>query len=159
MRLSVDHRTIYRFTEPQSRLVQMLRMTPQNTHDQTVAQWRIDIDCDARLRQGRDGFGNAITMLYIDGPIDGIEIDVTGEVLTSHSDGVVHGAYEVLPPALFLRPTETTAQDKAIADFAARVTTPAAAGHRSRYRSATARPSGHACSAGSCGASGRGGSA
>jgi len=125
MRLSVDHRTIYRFTEPQSRLVQMLRMTPQNTHDQTVAQWRIDIDCDARLRQGRDGFGNAITMLYIDGPIDGIEIDVTGEVLTSHSDGVVHGAYEVLPPALFLRPTETTAQDKAIADFAARVTTPA----------------------------------
>jgi len=125
MRLSVDHRTIYRFTEPQSRLVQMLRMTPQNTHDQTVAQWRIDIDCDARLRQGRDGFGNAITMLYIDGPIDGIEIDVTGEVLTSHSDGVVHGAYEVLPPALFLRPTETTAQDKAIADFVARVATPA----------------------------------
>ncbi len=118
MRLSVDHRTIYRFTTPQSRLVQMLRMTPQNTHDQTVARWRIDVDCDARLRQGRDGFGNVITMLYIDGPIDGIEISVTGDVLTSHSDGVVHGAHEVLPPALFLRSTPTTPQDGAIARFA-----------------------------------------
>ena len=119
MRLSVDHRTIYRFTEPQSRLVQMLRMTPQNTHDQTVATWRIDVDCDARLRQGRDGFGNVVTMLYIDGPIDGIEISVSGDVLTSHSDGVLHGAHEVLPPALFLRPTDATAHDAAIAVFAA----------------------------------------
>lgn len=108
MRLTVDHRTIYRFTAPQGRLVQMLRMTPLNTHDQTVADWRIDVDCDARMRQGRDGFGNAVTMLYVDGPIQGIEIAVTGEVLTSHSGGVLHGAHEVLPPALFLRSTAAT---------------------------------------------------
>ncbi len=119
MRLSIDHHTIYRFTQPQGRLVQMLRLTPENTHDQTVASWRIDVDCDARLRPGRDGFGNAVTMLYAEGPVDGIEITVKGEVLTSHSDGVLHGVHETLPPALFLRATEATAHDPAIAEFAA----------------------------------------
>lgn len=103
MRLSIDHRTRYRFTEPQARLVQLLRMTPSNTHDQTVADWHIAVDCDARLTEHRDGFGNATAMLYAEGPIDEIEINVTGEVVTSHSDGVLHGTFEPLPPRLFLR--------------------------------------------------------
>lgn len=118
MRLSIEHRTRYRFTAPQSRLVQMLRVTPQNTHDQTVAQWRIDVDCDTRLRDSRDGFGNTVTMLYVEGPIAEIEIAVVGEVLTSHSDGVLHGSHEVLPPSLFRRPTPATAADAAIRAFA-----------------------------------------
>ncbi|HEU0067352.1 MAG TPA: transglutaminase family protein [Sphingomonas sp.] len=121
MRLSIDHRTSYRFSTPQARLVQLLRLAPQNTHDQTVAQWRIDVDCDARLRTGRDGFGNCITMLYAEGPLDGIEIAVSGEVLTSHSNGVLHGASEPLPPALFLRATDATPADPEIAAFAADV--------------------------------------
>ena len=119
MRLSVEHHTIYRFAAPQGRLVQMLRMTPENSYDQTVAAWRIDVDCDVRLRAGRDGFGNAIRMLYAEGPLDGIEITVTGEVLTSHSDGVLHGVPETLPPALFLRSTPATHEDVTIAAFAA----------------------------------------
>ncbi len=119
MRLSIDHRTLYRFAVPQARLVQMLRLTPENSHDQTIASWRIDVDCDARLRTGRDGFGNVATMLYAEGPVDSIEITVRGEVLTSHSDGVLHGVHEPLPPALFLRPTEATPRDAAIAEFAA----------------------------------------
>lgn len=118
MRLSIDHRTIYRFSEPQTRIVQMLRMTPENSHDQTVARWRIDVDCDATMRRGRDGFGNAITMLYAEGPILDIEIAVRGEVLTSHSDGIVRGVADVLPPAVFLRATDATPRDPAIAAFA-----------------------------------------
>lgn len=118
MRLSIDHRTVYRFSEPQSRLVQMLRLTPENTHDQTVAGWRIDVDRDARLREGRDGFGNAVTMLYVEGPLDGIAITVSGEVLTSTSSGVLRGAAEMLPPPLYLRATDMTPRDPAIIAFA-----------------------------------------
>jgi len=118
MRLVVDHRTAYRFSQPQERLVQLLRLRPADTHDQTVASWRIDVSCDAHLRDGRDGFGNLVTMLYAEGPIDAVEIAVTGEVLTSHSDGVVRGAPEPLPPAVFLRPTPVTAPDTSIAIFA-----------------------------------------
>lgn len=118
MRLSIDHRTTYRFSEPQRGLVQLLRLTPSAGHDQTVASWDIHVDCDARLKPGRDGFGNAITMLYAAGPLDGIEIAVAGEVVTSHSDGVIHGVAEPLPPALFLRPSPLTPPDPAIAAWA-----------------------------------------
>lgn len=118
MRLSIDHRTTYRFTVPQGRIVQLLRMTPRNTYDQTVAEWHISIDCDARLRDHRDGFGNITTMLYAEGPIERIEIAVMGEVVTSHSDGVLHGTVEPLPPPLFLRETPMTVGEGELADFA-----------------------------------------
>jgi transglutaminase-like putative cysteine protease len=123
MRLSIDHHTIYRFSAPQGRLTQMLRLTPENTDDQTVASWNLHVDCDARLRPGRDGFGNKVTMLYVAGPIDSIEIAVSGEILTNSTNGVVHGAHEVLPPALFLRATPLTTADDAIAGFAAQAVT------------------------------------
>lgn len=118
MRLSIDHRTTYRFSEPQARVVQLLRMTPRNTHDQIVADWHIALDCDARITEGQDGFGNATTMLYIDGPVERIDLSVTGEVVTSHSDGVLHGTLEPLPARLFVRDTPLTRADAAITGFA-----------------------------------------
>lgn len=117
MRLSIDHRTTYRFTEPQARIVQLLRVTPQNTHDQTVVDWHISVDRDARLTQHRDGFGNATTMLYVEGPLDRIEITVTGEVVTTHSDGVLHGTWEPLSPQLFRRDTPATRVGEAVGRF------------------------------------------
>lgn len=118
MRLSIDHRTLYRFSTPQTRLVQMLRMTPGDTHDQTIASWRIDIDCDARLKSGQDGFGNKITMLYAEGPISEIEICVAGEVLTAPNAGVINGSVERFPPDLFLRGTPLTLADASLTEFA-----------------------------------------
>lgn len=118
MRLSVDHRTTYRFSVPQDRLTQLLRLVPEDTHDQSVAGWQLHVDCDARLRHHRDGFGNRVTMLYVEGPIDNLEIAVSGEVLTNPSNGVVQGAHEPLPPALFLRSTLGTTADAAIVAFA-----------------------------------------
>ena len=118
MRLTIDHRTVYRFSEPQQRLVQMLRMTPENSHDQTAVAWRIDVDCDAKMRDAHDGYGNATTMLYVEGPVSQIEITVTGEVLTSHSNGVVRGTNEIFRAALYLRATPMTPMDSALADFA-----------------------------------------
>ncbi|MDB5696945.1 MAG: transglutaminase [Sphingomonas bacterium] len=118
MRLSVDHRTTYRFALPQARVVQLLRLTPGNSHDQTVASWQVHVDCDARMREGRDGFGNQVTMLYAEGPLTTVEIAVHGEVLTSHSAGCVLGVAEPLPPALFLRETPLTAYDRDVAAWA-----------------------------------------
>ena len=118
MRLSIDHRTTYRFSSPQARLIQLLRVNAEDTHDQSIASWNVHVDCDARFKRGRDGFGNVTTMLYVDGPLDSIEIIVSGEVLTNPSNGIVHGAHEPLPPALFLRETALTTPDAEIRDFA-----------------------------------------
>ena len=119
MRISIDHRTSYRFSEPQARLVQLLRMTPQDGPDQTVVHWHIGVDCDVRLREARDGFGNRVTMLYASGPIEGIEIAVTGEILTADGNGIVGGAGEPLPPPLFARTTDRTRATPPLTDFAA----------------------------------------
>lgn len=119
MRIAVDHRTRYRFAKPQSRLVQMLRVTPQDSADQTVVNWHIGVDCDARLRDARDGYGNRVTMIYADGPLEGIEIAVQGEVLTAGDAGVVRGFAEPLPPLLFCRATDRTTASAEMLAFAA----------------------------------------
>jgi transglutaminase-like putative cysteine protease len=121
MRLTIEHRTVYRFSQPQRRIVQLLRMSPQSFEGQAVVDWTIDVDCDARLKPGRDGYGNEIAMLYVDGPVEAITLAVGGEVLTDDRAGIVYGAAEPLPPLLFTRPTPQTLADEAIAAFAEQV--------------------------------------
>jgi len=116
MRLRVRHVTRYRFDQPQARLVQLLRLRPQNNPGQSVVWWNIEVDRDARLREGRDGYGNRTTMLYVDGPLDAIEVAVAGEVLTEDRHGLVGGP-EPLPPLAFVQPTPLTRADAAVAAF------------------------------------------
>lgn len=118
MRLYVHHRTVYRFTEPQARIVQLLRLTPGSHIGQNVLDWRIDVDCDVRLKRGRDGYGNETTMLYVTGPTDTVALTVTGEVITDDRAGAVTGAIETLPHAYFLQGTALTAADPAIVALA-----------------------------------------
>ena len=103
MRLFVTHHAAYRFSEPQDRLVQLLRATPGSHAGQSVVAWSIDVDRDARLRHSRDGYGNETTMLYVDGPIDGIVLTISGEVLTEDRAGLIAGAPEALPAPYYLQ--------------------------------------------------------
>jgi transglutaminase-like putative cysteine protease len=119
MRLFVTHRTEYRFGEPQSRLIQLLRVTPGSHAGQSIISWSIDVDRDARLKTARDGYGNESTMLYMDGPVESIALTVTGEVLTEDRAGMVSGTPEPLSPLAFLQSTPATAADAAIRDFVA----------------------------------------
>lgn len=118
MRLVIDHRTQYRFSQPQARVVQLLRMTPLDFRGQTVIDWRIDVDADAWMREGRDGYGNVTTMLYVDGPVDAISIMVRGEVLSDVTPGPLTGTLETLPPLFYQRTSPQTAADDAIAELA-----------------------------------------
>ena len=118
MRLFIHHRTDYRFSEPQTKLVQLLRLTPHSHAAQNVIDWRIDVSCNARLRPGRDGFGNLTSMLYVDGPIESISLTVNGEVLTEDRAGMVGGVIEPLPPSVFLQATRLTKADIAVAALA-----------------------------------------
>lgn len=121
MRLAIDHRTHYRFSEPQARVIQLLRMTPLDTAHQTVLDWRIDVDADARLREGRDGYGNVTTMLYVDGPIDALTIMVRGDVLTDELAASIEGCAEPLPPLFFRRQTALTAPGSKIESLSSSV--------------------------------------
>jgi transglutaminase-like putative cysteine protease len=118
MRLLIRHQTEYRFTEPQARVVQLLRMFPSSHVGQNVVDWHIDVDCDARLKHSNDGFGNITSMLYLTGPIERIGLRVSGEVLTEDRAGAVLGAVEPLPATVYTRATELTAPGAPILDLA-----------------------------------------
>lgn len=118
MRLNLSHRTCYRFTRPLTSAIQLLRLTPSNCLSQTVLEWRIDVDCNARLRETRDGYGNSIHMLYIDEPVNELSITAAGRVITEDRAGVVEGLSGDLPHEVFLRPTPLTTADAALTQLA-----------------------------------------
>ena len=121
MRLTITHRTSYHFSRPLIDVIQMLRLTPLSCLNQTVIDWRIDVDCDARLREARDGYGNCVHTLYIDQPVTSMSITASGQVITDDRAGVVAGLASDLPPSVFLRSTPLTAPDKALWDFASEI--------------------------------------
>jgi len=118
MHLTIDYRTDYRFTRPQHRIIQLLRVTPDSHAGQIIVNWTIDIGCDAQLRNHVDGYGNRVTMLYVRGPIDHVGIHVWGEVFTDDTAGVIRDAPEPLPPAIFLRETPLSRPSAGIAALA-----------------------------------------
>jgi len=118
MLLSVHHSTTYAYAEPARRVTQLLRVTPMSFAGQSVLDWRIDVDRDARLREGRDGYGNVTHMLYVDSAIKSLAISVAGRVLTEDRAGVVQGLPHELPREIFLRPTPLTAAGPAVAGLA-----------------------------------------
>ena len=118
MRIEIDHTTIYRYAEPPRRLLQLLRLTPSSFAGQSVLEWRVDVDCDARLREGRDGYGNVTHMLYVEQPTQQLSVSVTGVVLTESHAGIVRGLTGDLPPEVFLRSTQLTAPGAKLRRFA-----------------------------------------
>ncbi|HST36643.1 MAG TPA: transglutaminase family protein, partial [Allosphingosinicella sp.] len=118
MQLSINHLTRYTYATPAKGVIQLLRKTPLSFTGQTVLDWRIDVDVDARLREGRDGYGNVTHMLYVDKPVGHLEVSVTGRVLTEDRAGVVQGLPGDLPPQVFCRATPLTVAGPALAALA-----------------------------------------
>jgi len=118
MLLQVHHSTTYDYSEPARRVTQLLRITPASFTGQSVIDWRVDVDQDAKLREGRDGYGNVTHMLYVASPVQSLAISVAGRVLTEDKAGIVQGLPNDLPPGIFLRSTPLTAPGPALADLA-----------------------------------------
>lgn len=118
MRLKIRHETVYRFAEPASSVTQTLRLTPRSFENQHVARWRLDVDRNCRLRTAEDAFGNHTHIFAVDGPVDDLSVLVEGEIDTQDLGGVVRGAVERFPPALYLRETDLTTPGLEIGEFA-----------------------------------------
>lgn len=118
MRIRIDYATAYAYERPARAIVQTLRLTPRSTEAQQVRGWRIETDCNARLRASEDAFGNAVHTLYTEQPVATLTVRVSGEVTTVDTGGVLPPAPERLSRLVFLRETALTRADAAIRDFA-----------------------------------------
>ena len=125
MQLIVMHRTTYRFSRPLISATQLLRLTPSIFLSQTLLDSRIDVNCNAQLRESRDGYGNGVHMLYIDEPVQELAITATARVITEDRAGLVEGLPGDLPPEVFLRPTPLTEPDQSIRQLADNIAAPA----------------------------------
>lgn len=120
MRIRVSHETVYRYAQPPKGVIQTLRLTPRNHDGQYVAQWQIDVSTDSRRYMHEDEFGN-ITHVMTHGAIEDLTITVGGLIDTHDTGGVLRGAIERFPAALFLRPTPLTGGSPAMKTFAQEV--------------------------------------
>jgi transglutaminase-like putative cysteine protease len=99
-------------------VTQVLRLTPRNHDGQHVVNWRIDLSRDCQLHQHQGAFGYISHVFTAEGPFDELTVTVDGEVDTQDTSGIVNGAVERFPPALYLRDTSLTQADPAIVEFA-----------------------------------------
>ena len=114
MRIRVDYSTIYDYSSLATDVVQLLRVEPCAHDGQHVLHWRLDTDVDGHLRRSHDSFGNVTHMFYADAPLQRLALHVTGEVDTHDTGGLVVGAADPLPPAIYLRNTTLSTPDAAI---------------------------------------------
>jgi len=118
MRIRISHATTYAYDTPPTSVIQLLRLTPRDHEGQHVVSWRIDLSEDCLLHQHEDAFGNIIHTFTADGPFKTLTVEVTGEVDTLDTNGLVRGAIERFPPQFYLRETSLTKSDTAIMEFA-----------------------------------------
>jgi len=121
MRLTVSHRTTYRYETTAKSAIQILHLTPRSHDGQFVYWWNVSVDQDCRLTEFEDSLGNIAHSFTVEGPLDELSILVEGEVETTDTGGVVAGAVERLPPQFYLRQTDLTWADSRIRAFVERI--------------------------------------
>lgn len=128
MKLSVSHVTAYGYDTPQKAVLQSLRLVPSEFTGQRVVDWAVAIDGGIAGSRFRDGAGDVTETWRVRGPVDRVEVRVTGTVETTDLAGVLRGHREKVPPMTYLHHTRMTRGDMALADLAAAALAPVAAG-------------------------------
>ena len=89
MLLTISHTTRYRYEFPVPYGLQKMRLTPNDTPQQTVQEWDITIDGATREVAYRDQHGNATELLSMDEHTTEITVTAEGTVQTNDTAGVL----------------------------------------------------------------------
>lgn len=116
MRLTVVHETSYRYESEMVQSTLLLRLTPPTLPGQQVVAWRLQAEAPL-TDAGLDGFGNAMHLLTCHGRHEQVSVKAFGTVDT---DSLPIRSGDALSPLLFLRHSDLTLPDTALADFAGR---------------------------------------
>jgi len=115
MKLAVNHVTYYRYEAAVRSSTQYLRLTPRDSARQKIVDWRLETP--GKPTRTHDGYGNVLHVLTLDKPAREISIRAIGTVETAAA--LDEGADAVaLSPLVFVRFTQQTRPDEALARFA-----------------------------------------
>jgi transglutaminase-like putative cysteine protease len=118
MRLTVRHVTRYRYDAPVRAVVQSHRLTPSRCEGQQVLNWQVSVGDGQKGGGHRDGAGDWVQGWTVLGPVTEVTVEVTGEVETTDTAGVLRRHKETLAPECYLRDTLPTRADAALAALA-----------------------------------------
>jgi transglutaminase-like putative cysteine protease len=120
MRLTVQHTTVYEYDKPMRFVTQSHRLTPATSQGQTVSSWEVTAEGAAFGASFTDGAGDLVTTMTVDGPVERVEIEVSGVVETRDTSGVLRGRPETILPRCYMRATKATKPSLAFDDLLAR---------------------------------------
>lgn len=118
MKLTVCHRTTYRFDPPMRGLVQSLRLWPSICDNQTVETWSVEVSGATLGASHVEGSGDRIETATLTGEVREVTVSVDGTVETRDMSGVLTGHKEKVPPMAYLRSTRMTRSDQALIELA-----------------------------------------
>ncbi len=113
MRLTIQHKTQYVYSEPVTYTIQHLRLWPLNGLGQHIKQWELNVN--GHLHRFFDTYGNIAHTLVIDEPHNKLLVSVSGEVETGVG-GLI--PMQSVPVPIFLRDTPLTEASIAMQAFA-----------------------------------------
>lgn len=108
MRLTVQHTTVYEYDKPMRFVTQSHRLTPASSQSQTVSSWNVNATGAVFGAEFIDGAGDRVTTMTLEGPVERVEIEVTGVVETRDTSGVLRGHQEIISPQCYLQATRAT---------------------------------------------------
>ncbi|PRY74330.1 transglutaminase-like putative cysteine protease [Yoonia maritima] len=108
MKLKITHSTQYEYDEPVKYALQQVRLTPASDPNQTVLNWKIDIEGGSKELAFCDQYGNETLLVQAKPGTSQVVINVSGEIETHSSDGIYGKRYGVAPLWHFVTPTPRT---------------------------------------------------
>lgn len=118
MRLIINHLTRYCYDSPVRAVVQSHRLSPSKFAGQRVIRWEVSVSDGQKGGCFTDGAGDLVQAWTVLGPVETIDVTVSGEVETSDLSGVLRGHRETMPVEAYLRTTAATKADAALAALA-----------------------------------------
>ncbi|MEO1067446.1 MAG: transglutaminase family protein [Pseudomonadota bacterium] len=118
MRLTVSHKTTYRYDAPVDYALQQLRLMPKNSTGQSVISWSTEIDGGKKEASYTDQHRNHVELIsFTPGTVE-MTVTCAGEIETTLKDGVVGRHVGLAPLWYFKRATNLTEPGPAIRKIA-----------------------------------------
>jgi transglutaminase-like putative cysteine protease len=96
MRFAIHYLTEYRYDEPVTDNLNVLRVTPAATPTQEVEDFRVRVDPEARMHRHSDYFGTQVVEFGVTRPHEHLTIDVRARVATMEPPELLGGGWEAL---------------------------------------------------------------
>jgi transglutaminase-like putative cysteine protease len=121
MRLTIRHRTLYRYDAPPPYGLKQVRLRPANGPGQRVLAWAVEVEGGRTEAEFLDQHANHVALVNLEPERREVVVTCAGEIETSDVGGVF-GRHQALAPLwLFSRATPLTAPGPHIAALAADV--------------------------------------